>query len=65
MLSDRELTAFRAYRAYDDFEEIPLHGTYLIDETGRLRWHSISHEPFMHPEFALEESLRLLSFQDS
>ncbi|MEO0447985.1 MAG: peroxiredoxin family protein, partial [Verrucomicrobiota bacterium] len=65
LLSDHELTAFRAYRAYDDFEEIPLHGTFLIDEAGRLRWHSISHEPLMHPEFALEESLRLLSFEDS
>ena len=34
MLADPELTVFRSYRAYDDFERIALHGTFLIDPAG-------------------------------
>ncbi|MEM7015024.1 MAG: redoxin domain-containing protein, partial [Verrucomicrobiota bacterium] len=65
LLSDEKLEAFRAFRAYDDFEKIALHGTFLIDGVGRIRWHNISYEPFMHPEFVLKESKRLLSYEDS
>lgn len=65
LLSDEKLDAFHAYHAYDDFEKMPLHGTFLIDEVGRIRWQNISHEPFMKPEFVLEESKRLLSYEDS
>ncbi|MEO8495144.1 MAG: redoxin domain-containing protein, partial [Planctomycetota bacterium] len=31
LLANPELDVFRAYRAYDDFEKKPLHGTFLID----------------------------------
>lgn len=65
LLSDSELTAFRAFRAYDDFEKMALHGTFLIDGVGRIRWQNISYEPFMKAEFMLEESVRLLSYGDS
>ncbi len=65
LLSDHDLGIFKDYRAYDDFESMPLHGTYLIDEIGRIRWQEIGFEPFMHPEFILEESQRLLSYEDS
>ena len=65
LLSDPEKTAFRAYRAYDDFENMPLHGTFLIDAVGRIRWQNISFDPFTHPGFLLEESVRLLSFKDT
>ena len=44
----------------DDFEEDELHGTFLIDESGKLRWQDISYEPFMEPEFLLKEAQRLL-----
>jgi hypothetical protein len=37
-----------------------LHGTYLIDGEGRIRWHDISYEPFMDTAFLLEEARRLL-----
>ena len=60
VLSDAEMEHFRRYRAYDDFEDLPLHGTFLIDGTGRVRWQDVSFEPFMDWEFLLEESQRLL-----
>jgi len=61
LYSDSGLAAFKAYRAYDDFEEMPLHGTYLIDGGGRIRWLEISYQPFMKPEWLLEECQRLLA----
>jgi hypothetical protein len=40
---------------------MPLHGTFLIDGKGRVRWQEISYEPFMDAKFLLEESKRLLA----
>jgi peroxiredoxin len=60
VLTDPELADFRAYRAFDDFEDPPLHGTFLVDGRGRLRWQDVSYEPFLDWEFLLEESQRLL-----
>ena len=57
------MEVFKKYRAYDDFENQPLHGTYLIDSRGRVLWQDISYEPFTDPEFLLEESRRLLATQ--
>ncbi|MBX3441709.1 MAG: redoxin domain-containing protein [Planctomyces sp.] len=61
LLSDQPLDAFRAFRCFDDFEQRPLHGTFLIDSRRRLRWMDIGPEPFMDAEFLLQESQRLLS----
>ena len=61
LVANPELDIFRAYRAYDDFEKQPLHGTFLIDTDGMIRWQDISYEPFMDPDFLLKESQRLLS----
>ncbi|MEM9704297.1 MAG: redoxin domain-containing protein, partial [Planctomycetota bacterium] len=60
LVSDESLDVFRQYRVYDDFEETPLHGTFLIDGDGLIRWHDISYEPFNNPKFLLEEANRLL-----
>lgn len=60
LLSDPEYSVFKAYRAYDDFENQPLHGTYLVDAEGKVRWHDISYEPFMDADFVLKEATRLL-----
>ena len=60
VLCDPSRTQFKAWRAYDDFEDIALHGTYLVDGQGRIRWIDISHLPFMDAEFLLDESRRLL-----
>ncbi|HRQ87528.1 MAG TPA: redoxin domain-containing protein, partial [Bacteroidia bacterium] len=61
LLSDPSLVAFKAFRAYDDFEKMPLHGTFLIDSGGGIRWQEIGYEPFMKPEWLLEECQRLLA----
>jgi len=61
LVANPKLDVFRAYRAYDDFEKQPLHGTFLIDADGMVRWQDISYEPFMDPDFLLKESQRLLS----
>lgn len=61
LAADPELKAFKAYRAFDDFEKKPLHGTFLIDGAGFVRWQDISYEPFQDVDFVLNESKRLLS----
>jgi peroxiredoxin len=61
MLSDDTQSAFQAYRAFDNFEGVALHGTFLIDADGYVRWHDISFEPFMDVSFLLRESTRLLA----
>jgi peroxiredoxin len=60
VLSDTGTTAFRAFGAYDDFERLPLHGTFLVDAAGRVRWQDIGSEPFNDPDFLLAEAKRLL-----
>ena len=64
LVADDELNVFRQYRVYDDFEQQPLHGTFLIDAHGKIRWHDISFEPFMDHEFVLNEAKRLLGQDD-
>ena len=63
LLSNSELDVFKTYRAFDDFENQPLHGTFLIDGEGRIRWQDIGHEPFMDHEFVLKESKRLVNIK--
>jgi len=60
VLADPDHEVFKQYRAYDDFEDTALHGTFLVDGAGRVRWMDISYEPFMDWEFLLAESERLL-----
>lgn len=61
LCADPKLEAFQAYRAVDNFEEMPLHGTFVIDCEGLIRWQDISYEPFMDPDFVLKEAQRLLA----
>ncbi len=60
LLSDKSLETFKRFRAFDDFEEMPLHGTFLIDGRGLVRWQDISFEPFTDTKFLVAESRRLL-----
>jgi len=61
LVSDAELAVFKEYRCYDDFEKQTLHGTFLIDGDGFVRWQDLSYEPFMDADFLIKESKRLLS----
>jgi alkyl hydroperoxide reductase subunit AhpC len=67
LLADPTLKIFKEYRCYDDFERMPIHGTFLIDADkagrSRIRWQEISYEPFMDAPFLLKECKRLLSLK--
>lgn len=58
--ADPQHRAFRQWRCYDDFESMPLHGTFLVDARGKVRWQDISYEPFTDIEWLVGESRRLL-----
>jgi peroxiredoxin len=59
MLADPRLELFRRYRAFDDFENQPLHGTFLIDAEGNVRFQRISADPFLDVEFLKAEAARV------
>lgn len=61
LLSDLSMKVFKEYRAFDDFEDMPLHGTFLIDGEGLIRWQDISYQPFEDTAFLLKEARRLLN----
>ena len=63
LLADPELAAFKAWRCFDDFEGAPLHGTFLVDGAGRLRWQDVSFDPFIEIDWLLGESRRLLGLR--
>jgi peroxiredoxin/tetratricopeptide (TPR) repeat protein len=63
LLSDHGLATFKAWRCFDDFENKPLHGTFLVDGNGKLQWWDIGPEPFMNVDFLVEESKRLLAIE--
>jgi peroxiredoxin/tetratricopeptide (TPR) repeat protein len=65
LLSDAGLSTFKSYGAYDDFENLPLHATFLIDKEGFVRWQDISSEPFTDATFLLDEAQRLLRLPSS
>jgi len=62
LASDAGLEAFKACRAYDDFEGRPLHAMLFIDGAGLVRWQDIGFEPFRDAKFVLKEARRQLSF---
>lgn len=59
LVGDPGLELFRRYRAHDDFEGKPLHGTFLIDAQGKVRFADIAHEPFLEVEFVRQEAARV------
>ncbi|QDT07125.1 Putative peroxiredoxin/MT2597 [Rubripirellula lacrimiformis] len=61
LMSDSDQHIFRSFRCWDDFEDQPLHGTFLIDCQGKVRWQDIGYEPFNDVDFLLKESKRLLN----
>ena len=59
ILPDPKLSLFKAYRAHDDFENFPLHGAFLIDARGFVRFQRISADPFLDVEFLKKEAARV------
>lgn len=64
LISATEDSAFRPYRAYDDFEKFPMHAIALVDGQQRLRWLDVTYKPFMDAPFLIEECKRLLALPD-
>ena len=58
VLSDANLDAFKAYRCVG-FNNHPLHGTFLLDAQGQVRWRQISDQPFNDPAFVLDQAKQL------
>ncbi len=58
-LPDPALAVFKRYRAFDDFEDRPLHGAFLIDARGDVRFLRVSADPFLDVEFLKNEADRI------
>lgn len=59
LLSDsKDHVAARRFASYDDFEEMELHSTILIDAAGRVRWKKTGGDPFAATTFLLAEIAR-------
>ncbi len=59
ILADPQLELFKLYRAFDDFENQPLHGTFLIDRQGNVRYQRVSADPFLDVNFIRTEAARV------
>ncbi len=59
LLSDAKFENARRFQSYDDFEELELHSTILIDKQGRVRWSRNGGEPFRDFDFLFKEIRRL------
>jgi peroxiredoxin len=62
IVADPGQTVFRRYGAWDDFEQQPLHGVFLLDARRQIRWMDISASPFVEADWLLAEAQRLLRF---
>jgi peroxiredoxin/tetratricopeptide (TPR) repeat protein len=51
LLSDDNYANARRFHSYDDFEEIELHSTILIDKLGRVYWARFGGDPFGDLDF--------------
>lgn len=60
LLSDPSFATARRYQSYDDFEEIELHSTVLIDKQGHVHWSKHGGQPFTDFDF-LEAELKQLA----
>jgi peroxiredoxin/tetratricopeptide (TPR) repeat protein len=59
ILPDPGFELFKLYQAFDDFENQPLHGTFLIDTEGNVRFQRNSADPFLDVEFIKTEAERV------
>jgi peroxiredoxin len=55
LLSDVNHANARRFHAHDDFEDLELHATILIDGAGDIRWVRAGGDPFMDLDFLLGE----------
>jgi len=58
-LSDKDHENARRFSSYDDFENIELHSTILIDKNGKVRWKRTGGDPFSNVDFLIGEIKRV------
>ncbi|MBL8859281.1 MAG: redoxin domain-containing protein [Planctomycetes bacterium] len=59
LLSDKDHENARRYTSFDDFEDIELHSTILIDTSGRVHWKRTGGDPFKDVDFLIAELKRM------
>jgi hypothetical protein len=59
LLSDTDRANTRRWHSYDDYEEIELHSTILIDKAGRVYWARFGGDPFSDVEFLSKTLLKM------
>ena len=59
LLSDHDHENARRFASYDDFEDLELHSTLLIDTKGRVHWKRTGGKPFADVEFLLRSVKRM------
>jgi peroxiredoxin len=59
VLSDQDSRNARRFKSYDDFEELEIHSTVLIDKKGRVYWSRNGGEPFGDMEFLVKQVERM------
>ncbi|MFZ4573794.1 MAG: redoxin domain-containing protein [Phycisphaerales bacterium] len=59
LLSDTDHVNARRFTSYDDFEEMELHSTILIDPKGRVHWKRTGGDPFTDTDFLLQSLQRM------
>ena len=60
LLADPKMRTWYEWLTVDGHDHAPLHGTFLLDEQGRVRWKQIADHPFEDAQWLLKESRRLL-----
>jgi peroxiredoxin len=58
-MSDNAHENARRFSSYDDFEDMELHSTILIDKAGRVRWKRTGGDPFTNIDFLMKELKRI------
>jgi peroxiredoxin/tetratricopeptide (TPR) repeat protein len=59
LLSDDHFANAHRFHSYDDFEEMELHSTILIDKQGRVYWARTGGEPFSDVAFLMKQLERM------
>src|SRR5438445_8660026 len=59
VLSDDKFDNARRFHSYDDFEDIELHATILIDAKGRVNWARMGGDPFIDTAFLIKQLERM------
>ncbi len=58
-LSDKAHENARRFSSFDDFEDMELHSTILIDKKGQVRWKRTGGDPFTNVDFLVNELKRV------